>query len=69
MEELYLQTCYNTPLYKENELIMKQTDFSNKWNYFKNNIINLSTIPDVKDKINEYTYTYADFLNSKYTKV
>ena len=68
MEDLYLKTCYNTEPYRENTSIIQQTDFSDKWDYFKNNIIEVKTVPDVQNKINEYIYTYADFLNSKYTK-
>jgi hypothetical protein len=46
-----------------------QPDFSDKWQYFKNEILKISTVPDLKnEKINEYIYTFIDFLNSKYTK-
>ena len=69
IEDVYVQKCYegliadriNKPFYEE------QKDFSEKWNFFIQEILQVKTIPLLdKDKVNEYIYTYIDFLNSKY---
>jgi hypothetical protein len=70
IEDVYLDTCYSLRATKEDPNFVKiQPDFSDKWQYFKNEILKISTVPDLKnEKINEYIYTFIDFLNSKYTK-
>ena len=69
MEELYFISCYedknffwHNPRFEKN-----QEDFSKQWKNFKDNIVKIKTLPDLTDeKINEYIYTYINFLNSKY---
>jgi hypothetical protein len=69
MEDLYTIKCYDglhcdftNPRFRTD-----QENFSEQWNFFKNEIIKVDTLPDLSDdKLNEYIYTYADFLNSKY---
>lgn len=68
IEDVYLVKCYEIHAHHNYSLIMDhQVDFSDKWDYFRNEIVDLKTFPKISpDKINEYIYTYADFLNSKY---
>jgi hypothetical protein len=69
MEDLYTIKCYDG-LHCDStnpRFIIDQENFSEQWSFFKNEIIKVGTLPDLlDDKINEYIYTYADFLNSKY---
>jgi|688.fasta_scaffold485106_2 hypothetical protein len=69
IEDVYLRKCYDGmhANLATNEAFFQQKDFSEQWDFFRNNIIKLNTFPEISaDKINEYIYTYADFLNSKY---
>jgi hypothetical protein len=69
IEHVYTRKCYDG-LYasaRHQRYLSNQEDFSGQWEFFKNEIVKLQTLPDLSDdKINEYIYTYADFLNSKY---
>jgi hypothetical protein len=69
IENSYLLECYNTEINRYEELFLKEQDFSDQWNIFREEKLKVETVPLLsKEKINEYVYTYADFLNSKYTK-
>jgi hypothetical protein len=69
IEDVYLRKCYDgmhANLFS-NQAFHWQKDFSEQWDFFRKNIIKLKTFPEISaEKINEYIYTYADFLNCKY---
>jgi len=68
MEDFYLEECYdNLHANWHEKRLQSQEDFSDKWSFFKKEVLEINTLPDLSDdKINEYIYTYADFLNTKY---
>jgi hypothetical protein len=59
MEHVYVESCYKTDILS----LEDNKDFSDKWSFFKKEILKTSTLPDLtKDKLNEYIYTYANKL-------
>lgn len=68
IEDVYVQKCFNIIAEVNNpDFFQNEKDFSSKWKTFKKDILKVETIPNLnEEKINEYIYTYIDFLNSKY---
>jgi len=70
MEETYLRLVYNTFDDKELECFQNNQDFSDKWEHFRTDILNMPTVPSLSSqKINEYIYTFIDFLDSPYANI
>jgi len=65
LEDKYAEVMFNI---KSDELFKTvlwdhYIDFYAKYDEFKNNILNIQTLPELnRDKLNEYIYTFADRL-------
>jgi hypothetical protein len=67
MESVYLDLSI-----KENwqELLDSNKDMSNKWEFFRSDILKIPTVPALTpEKINEYVYTWSDLMDSPYANI